>query len=147
MANANSLATIEISDGLVEGIIRSQIETALLAAIGNDSTKAMVLDGIVKAALSDKVNDQGNKSQYSSENKHEYLTVRVRQLIQDVTRRVFQEWLTENEAELSNHIRSELNKQSRGIAGELVKGLASNATSQWQTKINVSIDPTYGKDR
>lgn len=139
--STHSLASVSIDNSMVEGIIRAQIETSLLAAMGNDQTKAMVLDGIVKSAMNDKVAENGKKSRYDHENRHEFLTIKTRELIQSVTDRVFKEWLEENEEHLAQLIRKSMEEQSHTIANGLVRSLVENSKSGYRTYVNVSVTP------
>lgn len=142
----SSLANVSIDKSVVESIISTQMEAALLAALGNDNTKAMVLDGIVKAALNDKVDFRGVKSRYNSDNEYQWLTVKTRQLIQNITEKVFEEWIEDKQEMIAQQVREAMESQAHEISNGLVRSLLENAKTGYRTRVNVELNPIDRED-
>ena len=71
----NNLLSLKIDDSVIKPIVEKQIQAAIVTAIGN---KEDLIDSLVKTALHQKVNSNGNIGSYSSDNKFDFLDMVVK---------------------------------------------------------------------
>jgi hypothetical protein len=95
------LASIQLSPELFKPIIEQHIKNAMAAALG-DPTKA--IEAIVNQCLSQKVDSSGRVSNSSYDNKHNFMDIVFRNMIQEVTKVEITKWAAENTEIIRNAI-------------------------------------------
>lgn len=137
------LVSMNIDPEMVESIIKKNIQTSLLAAMGDDQQKSAVLDAIVMSALKTKVNSGGKISNYSSDNKYEYLDWKVQTMIRTAAKDALNEYVDSRSNSIKKAIKKSIESNSSKIADSLVKSFVEKADSNWQYKVNLTVnDPS-----
>ncbi|MCS4277912.1 DNA gyrase/topoisomerase IV subunit B [Mycetocola sp. BIGb0189] len=137
MATA-SMLSMNIDPSMIEAVIKANVETAMLSALGNDEEKSQILDAIVRNAMNDKVDASGNRSRYDSENKYTFIEVQVRDMVQRLTKEAVTEFVEKNTPALKREIKKAIESGSSGIAEKLVSSFSAAATADWRYKFHVT---------
>jgi len=134
------MVSMNVDPEIVNAIIRKNIETSLLAAMGNESEKGAILDAIVMSSMKTKVNAEGKISNYSSDNKYEYLEVKVQQIIRGAVREALDKYVESQANPLKKAIKKAIEDNAQHIANNLVKSFAESAGSSWRYKVDLHVD-------
>lgn len=134
------MVSMNVDPEVVESIIRKSIQTSLLAAMGSDSDKGAILDAIVMSSMKTKVDQNGKISQYSSDNKYDYLEWKVQSVIRGATARALEEFVESKHSTFKKAIKKSIEANSATIADGLVKAFAESAADQWRFKVDLTVD-------
>jgi DNA-binding transcriptional regulator YhcF (GntR family) len=116
---SEKMMSFELNEEMVKPILEKQIQTAILANIGNPEE---LISKVVSLALKQKVNVNGAKSNYDYENKYDYLDVITGKAIREAAQTGLTEWLSENTQLVKAKVIEEMNKPER--RDSLVKSFA-----------------------
>lgn len=111
--------SLEINEEMVKPILEKQIQAAILANIGNPEE---LLAKTVSVALKQKVNKDGRVSQYSSDNRYDYLEVLTGNAIREAAQESLRDWIKENSQLVKAMVIREMNNPER--QNSLVKAFA-----------------------
>lgn len=134
------MVSMSVDPEVVNAIIRKNIETSLLTAMGNEKEKGAVLDAIVMSAMKTKVNSDGKISSYSSDNKYEYLEIKVQQILRGAVVSALDEYVAQKESALKKKVKKSIEDNAGDIANSLVKSFAESAGTSWRFKVNLEVD-------
>jgi hypothetical protein len=131
------MMSLEINESMVKPIIEKQIEAAILANIGNPEE---LISKTVALAMKQKVSSNGNVSQYSYDNKYDYLEILTGNAIREAAKEGLQEWLKDNKQLVKAMVIQEMNKPERHDS--LVKAFAdaveNSLSCSWSFNCNVN---------
>jgi hypothetical protein len=105
-----NMINLGMHEDVVKPILEKQIQAAIHAIIGNPEE---LIQKVVSAALSQKVDSDGRVSRYSGDKKYGYLDVLTRKSIQKVAEEALRDWLEENAQLVKEAVIKELNKPAR----------------------------------
>ena len=128
---------VEVSSGLVKPIIEAKIQAAIIGELGRDPQ--ILVEAIVKQALSVKTNEKGNISRSSYENRYTFLEAMVQSTIREEARKAVEELMAENRDKIRAEIKKRLQSE-RGasrIASAVVNGIAESMKSKYNSTIRV----------
>ena len=128
---------INVDDTLVEPIIRAEIQAAIVRELNKDVN---LVPKLIDAALADKVNEQGNKGRYSSDNKHLFIDVLCKQAIQDAAKLAMKEYLEENADKLKEQIKKQIEKSDAEMAKIFVDGLLDIVENTYRFRVSIGLD-------
>lgn len=139
MANDN-LVNLQVNPELIQPIIKAKIQEAILEAMGG---KDNLIEKAVNQIFQQRVNESGNVSSYSSDNKYTWLDITVTKHIKDAVRDSMQELLAVKKEEIKAEMLKQLSskKSLEKFAGALIDAQVRSISNTWMTKINVEIDP------
>ena len=128
---------ISVDQALVEPIVRAEIEAAIVAQLNNVPD---LVSKLVQAAMADKVDENGRKGQYSSDNKYLFIDVLCQTAIQNAAREAMKQYITDHSAELQDEIRKQIEKQKSGLAKAFVESLVGAVKVDWRFKVGIGLD-------
>ena len=126
---------IKVSEDLVKGILESKVQAAITEALSKDQG---IVESVVHAALSCKVNADGKRSTYDSENKFTYLDALCKKTIQAAAESAIKKWAEERQKSLEAEFLKQLQtkKTSSMIVKACVSGLVEATKSKWNFSVN-----------
>jgi hypothetical protein len=131
------MMSLEINESMVKPIIEKQIQAAIFANIGNPEE---LIGKAVTLAMKQKVSSNGNISQYSSDNKYDYLEILTGNAIRESAKEALQEWLKDNKQLVKAMVIQEMSKPER--QGSLVKAFADavekSLSCSWMFNCNIN---------
>ncbi len=125
---------INMPDELVRPIIEKKIQAGIISALGDTDS---LIEGLVGAALRDKVSQNGKKSDYSRDNKFDLVDVLCREAIENAIREAMAEWVKENSGKLKEAVKKQIQKRPAGFAKMFVDGIFTSLESRWMFTVNV----------
>ena len=102
--------SLEINEDMVKPIIEKQIQSAILSNIGNPEE---LISRTVSLAFKQKVNNSGNISNYSSDNRYDFLEVLTGNAIRDAAKEALKQWISENTQLVKAVVINEMSKPER----------------------------------
>lgn len=134
---AQDLVKLEVSSEVVRPIVEAQIRAAIVAAMSDNPQR--LIDAMVTEALNYKVASDGKVSNYSNENKFSWLSVHLRQVLHEETKRALNEMMLEIRDKLKDSIKRELKKDcsTTKLAAAIVSGITENVACKYNSQIEV----------
>jgi len=141
---ANEMMSLQINEDMVKPILEKQIQSAIMANIGDPEK---LVEKVVSTALSKKVNREGNVSNYSSDNKYDYLEVLTEVAIRNAAKEALKEWLADNKELLKTAVTKELNKPARlkTIVGAFADAAENSFKCDWRFSCDVNFSEINNK--
>jgi hypothetical protein len=134
------MMSLQLDQNMVKGVLEKQMQAAILANIG-DADK--LISKVVETALHEKVNNDGNKSNYSSDNKYDYLEILTGKAIRKASEEALREWLDTNKLLVKAAVYKELCKPERHET--LAKAFADAVEESLECKWNFKCDIDFLK--
>ncbi len=135
--------TVQVDPGLVEPIVRAEIEAAIVTQLQKNEN---LIPKLVQAALADKVNERGVKGQYNSDNRYLFIDVLCRDAIQEAARAAMKEYIEEHKEALKAELARQLREKT--TTGELarifVESLAGALSAGWRFEVKVELPGQRG---
>ena len=128
---------ISVDPNLVEPIVRAEIEAAIVAQLNNVPD---LVAKLVQAAMADKVDENGRKGRYSSDDKYLFIDILCRNAIQNAAREAMKQYITDHSAELQDEIRKQIEKQKSGLAKAFVESLVGAVKVDWRFNVGIGLD-------
>lgn len=131
------LVSLQIDPQIVLGVIEKQIQAAIVHLLGGQEE---LIGNAVTVALSQKVSHNGKISQYSSDNKHDYLELLAEQSIREAAKEALKEWLKDNAGKVKDAVLKELKKPARqnSIARAYADAIEHSLKCSWDMHCNIS---------
>jgi len=125
---------IKISEDLIKGIIETKVQTAIAEALSSERT---VVEQVVSAALTCRVDQNCNRSKYDSDNKYTYIEALCKKLIRDAATQAVQQWAESKQAELEKEFLRQLQtkKTSSKVVAACVDGLSEATKNHWRFSV------------
>lgn len=126
-----------INPDLIKPIVEKQIKSAILAAMGGADN---LVESVVNAIMTEKVNSHGAKSNYSSENKYNWFDVVVTNTVREAIQEEIKNAIRENANVFKDALVHQLTSKSgaNAVAKALIDGLNKTFESSWSSKISIS---------
>lgn len=137
----NTMLSLKIGEDMVKEIVSKQIQQAIVKELGNAEE---YMEALIRVALHQKVSEHGTVSNYSSENKYDYLDVLLKKKIQEAAREALQEYIKENTDKLKAALKKELEKTA--TKDELVKTFIDGASKAFEYSWRFGCDVKFSKD-
>jgi hypothetical protein len=132
----NDLVSLNISETMIKEIVSKQIQQAIVRELGNTEE---YMQALVGAALHQKVSEKGTLSNYSSDNKFDYLDIMLRNRIQEAARKAFNEYPEENSELLKTALKKELSETAKkdALVNAFIDAASKGFGSVWNFKCDV----------
>jgi hypothetical protein len=116
---------LSISQEVVKPIIEAQIKTAIAAALGKQDA---IIKSAIEAIMNYQVDYQGKHSQYSSDNKYNFVEIHIQEAIQTALKEAIQEWVKENQKRIKEEFFGILKtrKGSSALVKAFIDGIAQS---------------------
>lgn len=104
--------------------------------------KNEIVSQIVKMVLSQKVDEKGNISSYSRDNKYTLLEFYVTKMLREVTAEEMQRMVDEHRDEITKAIRAELSKKVNynKFVDAFINNISSAVSNSWCPRIEINFD-------
>ena len=125
--------------------LNEAVKSIVMTGIAETLDKDKIVNGLVKAVLETKVDEEGRISSYSSDNRYTLLEVYVNNIIREVVKEEMKKLVEEKRTKMQEIIRRELNKRATldKFVDAFISNNLDNLDSNWKTKISVE----YEKDK
>jgi len=127
---------LSISKEVVEPIVREKIQAAVVTALDGDPNN--IIEAVVRAALDEKVDSDGRKSNYR--NDHTYVEYLCHKAIREAAEVAVKSWMGDNAHLIREAVERDLSKRKGAIARSFVTGLADAIKQSWCFSVNVTLD-------
>ena len=132
----NSMVSLKISEDMVQAVISKQLQSAIIAQLGNAE---QYMAALISAALHQKVDSNGRVDSYAGNNKYDYLDILLKEKIREAAKGAIQEYVKENQEILKQALKKELEKTA--TKNKLVETFVDGATKafacNWGFKCDV----------
>lgn len=125
--------------------LNEAVKSIVMTWIAETLDKDKIVNGLVKAVLETKVDEEGRISSYSSDNRYTLLEVYVNNIIREIVKEEMKKLVEEKRTKMQEIIRRELNKRATldKFVDAFISNNLDNLDSNWKTKISVE----YEKDK
>lgn len=132
---------LNIDDNYLNEAVKSIVMTGIAETLDKDK----IVNGLVKAVLETKVDEKGEISSYSRDNRYTLLEVYVNNIIREIVKEEMKKLVEEKRPKMQEIIRRELNKRATldKFVDAFISNNLDNLDSNWKTKISVE----YEKDK
>lgn len=131
---------LNIDDNYLNEAVKSIVMTGIAETLDKDK----IVSGLVNAVLETKVDESGEISSYSRDNRYTLLEVYVNKIIRDVAKEEMKKLVEEKRPKMQEIIRKELNKKAtlNKFVDAFISSNLDNLDNNWRTKISIE----YQKD-
>lgn len=132
---------LNVDNNYLNEAVKSIVMTGIVETLDKDK----IVNGLVKAVLETKVDEEGRISSYSSDNRYTLLEVYVNNIIREIVKEEMKKLVEEKRTKMQEIIRRELNKRATldKFVDAFISNNLDNLDSNWKTKISVE----YEKDK
>ena len=132
---------LNIDDNYLNEAVKSIVMTGIAESLDKDK----IVNGLVKTVLETKVDEKGEISSYSRDNRYTLLEVYVNNIIREIVKEEMKKLVEEKRPKMQEIIRKELNKRATldKFVDAFISNNLDNLDSNWKTKISVE----YEKDK
>ena len=128
---------LKLPTEIVERAVRDKISAAIASQLGDPE---VMIQKLVGAALSQKVDTKGNINGSSYHDKHEFLEVMMGNFIRDAAKEALIEFLEENKKKIKEAVKKEVAKNPSKIAKVFMDGLITSMDSKFSSHIEIKFD-------
>ena len=130
---------LSVSQEFIANTLKNAVSMALANALDQ---KDKCLQNIIESALSIKVNEKGQISTYSSENRYSFVEYYVRNAIMEETKEVLKEVVAERKNELHKMIKKQLSsaKFANSFMETFVGGMLGAFESSYRSNVSISFE-------
>ena len=131
---------LNIDDNYLNEAVKSIVMTGIAETLDKDK----IVSGLVNAVLETKVDESGEISSYSRDNRYTLLEVYVNKMIREIVKEEMKKLVEEKRSKMQEIIRKELNKKATldKFVDAFMSSNLDNLDNNWRTKISVE----YQKD-
>jgi hypothetical protein len=130
-----SKLSMDLPTEIVERAVRDKINAAIASQLGDP---AVLIEKLVANALAQKVNDNGNVSRSSYENRTPFLEYVAGDFIRNAAKEALKEFFAENKDQIKEAVKKEVIGSSSKLAEVFVAGLLGSMEASYYSKINIS---------
>lgn len=131
---------LNIDDNYLNEAVKNIVMTGIAETLDKDK----IVSGLVNAVLETKVDESGEISSYSRDNRYTLLEVYVNKMIREIVKEEMKKLVEEKRPKMQEIIRKELNKKATldKFVDAFISSNLDNLDNNWRTKISVE----YQKD-
>lgn len=131
---------LNIDDNYLNEAVKNIVMTGIAETLDKDK----IVSGLVNAVLETKVDESGEISSYSRDNRYTLLEVYVNKMIREIVKEEMKKLVEEKRPKMQEIIRKELNKKATldKFVDAFMSSNLDNLDNNWRTKISVE----YQKD-
>lgn len=133
------MVTMEVDKGLVQDVLKRQIEAAIIANLGDPSD---IVRAAVAFTLGQKVSSSGRVSSSSYENSYDFLTLITTNAIREAVIDALKEWTAKNGAKVKAAVMAEMKRPERQktIAVAFADAVETSLNASWGTHVTINFD-------
>jgi soluble P-type ATPase len=133
----NDMMNLTIPEDTIRPIIENQIKAGIVRELNKHGE---MISMVVNTVMSERVDENGNKPRYSSDDKYDYMEFLIRDGIKKVADEALKEWVAENNKKIKAKVIEELNKpsQQKKIAKGYLDAINESLTCSWNMKCDIS---------
>ena len=131
---------VQISRELIKPIIEAKIQAAIISELRNIDD---LIPKFVEAALVRyKVNEEGEQSKYSGDNKYSFIEAMCQRTIQQAAREAFAEYIKERQPQIKAEFTKVLKtqKHQKAVVRAMVDGLETCVEKDWRFVFNAKFE-------
>ena len=132
----NAEVSLNVSSEIIKPIIEKKIQAAIVEALGGSGE---LIEKAIELALRSKVSSEGKISNYSYENKHDFIEIVCKQTIQEVTKDAMKEWASENKKTIKAKLLKTIKLKQSTIAEQMFESFLRNVESGYWVDVNLSL--------
>lgn len=132
--------TLKVDPDLVKPVIEAQIEAAVIRELNRVED---LIPRMVNAIIHQKVDSSGKRSDYTHNNRYDYLEVVTSKVVRDAVKQAIDEVVAEKYPQIKDTVRQLLveNETATGIAQMLVDGLRESIERTHRFSVRVELEP------
>jgi hypothetical protein len=134
MGNSPENLSLPIPNEILRPYIETAVSTAIVSALGDGTA---LVQKAVQGALSQKVDEKGRISQYSSDNKHLFVEVVAAENIRNIAKETIKEMAEQIRPQIKEQVTQYLKDQTSEISRSLVDGLIESLQTDWSVKVSI----------
>jgi hypothetical protein len=132
-----SKVLLDIDQNMINAAVKAEVGLAIAKSLGGTEN---VVASMIQNILTQKVNNEGNISGYSYENKYDWVDVQVRKQITEIGRELVSEFMNDNRAKLKAELEKQIKgKMAKELAGAMLKAMDSSLNCKWNHKIEMTV--------
>ena len=134
------VVSLEVGSEIVRPIIEKRIAAAIAEELGGAD---IMIEKMVAAALSVKVNRDGLISKYSGDNKHDFVEAVTGRIVRGAAQEAMKQWATDNSQKIKDAIIKEMMKPTscRKLAKAFAEAATDSIAISWKPTISVDFSP------
>ena len=130
--------TMNLPSEIVERAVRDKINAAIASQIGDPE---VLIQKLVKSALSQKVSSTGAVSRSDYDNRFEFLDLVAGNFIRDAAQEALKEYFQENKTLIKEAVKKEVAKSPSKMAKVFMDGIAQSMESKFQPSLQITFKP------
>lgn len=129
---------LNIDDNYLNEAVKSIVMTGIAETLDKDK----IVSGLVNAVLETKVDESGEISSYSRDNRYTLLEVYVNKMIREIVKEEMKKLVEEKRPKMQEIIRKELNKKATldKFVDAFISSNLSNLDNDWRTNISIEYE-------
>lgn len=128
--------TVNVDENIIRPVVEAEIQAAIVRQLSNAEN---LIPALVRAALNEKVDSQGKRSNSSYDAKYTYIEILCNNAVQEAARAGMENYIKENTPIIQAEVERQVKAQSKDIARIFVEGLVESIKSSWSFKVEVSL--------
>lgn len=135
----NNLMSLNLSADMIKPIIEKTIQANVLSALNGWES---LVTNMVNAILTTKVDCTGRISEYSCENKYNWLEINLTKRIKELVEAEVKKQIDESAEAIREAVRKQITSKagSNAVAKAVVDGLIGSFEKSWTSRINISFE-------
>lgn len=137
--HSTSLVNLSIPKEVTQPIVAAKIQEAVLAALGGSDK---IVAAVIHQICNTKVNSEGRVSQYSSDNKNNWLDFHVTEVIQKEVKAALVAQIQTNAEQIKEELVKQLQtrKGASKVAEALLSSFNGTFANSWTSKFEVKFE-------
>lgn len=135
-SNMADSATLALPMDLIRPAIEAKVNEAVISALGGSKR---LIEELVVQIMNRKVDENGKLSDYSSYNKHPWLSVVVRKIVEEAIQKSVTEYVATKTDEIRAAIDAEMRKSKSPLVQSLITSMADGMAKAVSERYRVSV--------
>lgn len=129
--------SLNLDENIVKPIIEAEIQTAIVRQLQSGAQD--LIPALVRAALHEKVNIDGKRSNSSYENRYEYIDLLCKNAIQSAAKAAMVEYIESHTEALKLEVACQIHAATSDLAKVFVEGLVGAIKTNWSFTVKVTL--------
>lgn len=132
--NKNPGVSLNIDEEMIQPIIEKQIQTAVIREV---EKMPELLPKMIDLVLHKKVDSSGKKSNYSRDNKYDWIDITFQNAIRDAVKEAIKNYISENMGEVRDAFEDHIQESKSELAQAFVTGATKALEKSWKFSVDV----------
>lgn len=139
LGRQTSEVVMRLDNNALENMVKEQLRVQIGAVLAGGAPQ--LVEKLIKETLDMKVNEEGRVSQYSSDNKHTFLSTVCRKAIQESVAEAITEWRNDNKDKIKAAVKKHLTKHKDNVLEKFGEATAEAIakTVVYPSQVRISI--------